>query len=187
MRKNSAFSCFWPFSLAIAHSFGVPRRFAWPIRPNACLRVMTKNSMFLRFMVVFMSYCPHFWGSTAICTARKTQYMLESYEQNVVAFAFYRRLLWPIAHNFGVLGGFVWNVRLDTCLRVMKKTSFSRFIAVFMRNFPEVWEYRGVCMADKTQYMFESNDQKDILFVFYGRFHGLFPVVLGFQGDLHGL
>ena len=51
MTKNLSFRVLWPFSCAIAHSFGVPRRFT-------CLRGMTKNSLFLHFMAVFMSYCP---------------------------------------------------------------------------------------------------------------------------------
>src|SRR4051812_17957080 len=59
--KTRSFCVLWPFSRAIAHNFGVRRRFAWLVRPDTCLRVMTKNSSFSRFMVVFMSYCPQFW------------------------------------------------------------------------------------------------------------------------------
>src|SRR3954466_9613963 len=33
-------------------------------------------------MAVFMSYCPYFSGSRAICMARKTQYMFERYAKN---------------------------------------------------------------------------------------------------------
>src|SRR3954470_8836694 len=43
---------------------------------------MTKNSSFSRFMAVFMSYCPYFSGSRAICMARKTRYMFERYAKN---------------------------------------------------------------------------------------------------------
>jgi len=39
-------------------------------------------------------------------------------------------------------------------------------------------------MALNTRYMFESYDQKLVVFAFYGRFNELLPVVLGFQGDL---
>jgi len=35
--------------------------------------------------------------------------------------------------------------------------------------------------------MFERYDQKFVVFAFYGRFHELLPIVLGFQGDLYFL
>ena len=57
--KTRCFRVLWPFSWAIAHGFGVPRRFTY-------LRVMTKNSSFSCFVAVFMSYCPKFWGSREI-------------------------------------------------------------------------------------------------------------------------
>src|SRR3954467_2970754 len=101
-----------------------------------------------------------------------------------------------IAHSFGVQGRF-------TCLRnLTKKSSFLRFIAVFMSNFgvpgrfirfkdmiknspfcvyghfmsycPQFWFSRAI-------YEFERFDQKVVIFAFYGRFHELLPIVLGFQ------
>jgi hypothetical protein len=33
---------------------------------STCLSGMTKNSSFLRFRAIFMSYCPQFWGSGVI-------------------------------------------------------------------------------------------------------------------------
>src|SRR4051812_4961947 len=69
------FCVLWPFSKVIAHSFGVPGRFT-------CFRVMTKNSSFLRFIAVFMSYCPKFWDSRAI-------YIFWSFDQKHVFFAIY--------------------------------------------------------------------------------------------------
>jgi hypothetical protein len=56
----------WPFLWAIAHSFGVP---GWSTRPmilSIYLRGMTKNSSFLRFRAVVVSYCPMIWGSMEI-------------------------------------------------------------------------------------------------------------------------
>src|SRR3954462_12797889 len=84
--------------------FGVPRRFAWLVRPNTCLRVMTKNSLFSRFMAVFMSYCPQFWGSKAICKARKTRYMFESYDKKLTVFAFYGRFQEILPTFYGFQG-----------------------------------------------------------------------------------
>src|SRR3954462_15937527 len=62
-------------------------------------------------MAVFMSYCPYFSGSRAICMARKTRYMFESYDQKLVVFVFYGRFheLLPIV--FCVTGGFACLVR----------------------------------------------------------------------------
>ena len=60
---------------------------------------MAKNSSFLRFMAIFMSYCPQFWVSRVI-------YMFERYDQKLVVFAFYGhfRDLLPIVLGFqGVL------------------------------------------------------------------------------------
>jgi hypothetical protein len=34
-------------------TFWVPRRFEWTVRPDTCLRVMTKNSSFCCFMALF--------------------------------------------------------------------------------------------------------------------------------------
>jgi hypothetical protein len=67
----------WVFSWAIAHSFGVPGGFACLVRTLTCLRDMTRNSSFLCFMVVFMSYCPRFWGSMLIYKDLKTRHMFE--------------------------------------------------------------------------------------------------------------
>jgi hypothetical protein len=39
----------WPFLWAIAHIFGVPGRFTWPMTLSTCLRGMTKTCHFLHF------------------------------------------------------------------------------------------------------------------------------------------
>ena len=40
-------------------------------------------------MVVFMSYCPQFYGSRAIYCNLKKRYMFESYDQKLGVFVFY--------------------------------------------------------------------------------------------------
>jgi hypothetical protein len=40
--------------------------------------------------------------------------------------------------------------------------------------------------AHDTQYIFERDAKKLIVFAFLGRFHELLPTVLGFQTDLQG-
>jgi hypothetical protein len=56
--KTRHFYILGPFSWAIVHSFGFPRWFTRPVTLSLCLRGMTKNSSFLRFRAIFVSYCP---------------------------------------------------------------------------------------------------------------------------------
>src|SRR4051812_19893092 len=42
------------------------------LRPVTCLRVMPKNSSFSSFMVIFMSYCPQFLGSSGFACLERT-------------------------------------------------------------------------------------------------------------------
>ena len=58
-------------------------------------------------------------------------------------------------------------------------------MAVFMTYFPQFLGYRAIYSNLKKRHMFESYDQKLVVFVFYGRFHELLPIVFGFQADLH--
>jgi hypothetical protein len=46
------------------------------------LRGMTKNSSFLCFRAVFMSYCPQFWGSWLIYNVHDTQYQFKRHAKN---------------------------------------------------------------------------------------------------------
>src|SRR3954470_23415602 len=89
--KTRRFHVLWSFSWVIAHSFWVSAGFACLERTLTCLRDMTRNSPFSRFMAVFMSYCPQFRGSRAIYSDLPTIYMLERYDQKLVVFAFYGR------------------------------------------------------------------------------------------------
>jgi hypothetical protein len=86
--KTHLFCILGPFSWDIAHSFGVPEWFTRSMTLIACLRGMTKNSSFLQFRAVFMSYCPQFWGSGVIYKVHVTQYMFERHDQKLVVSAF---------------------------------------------------------------------------------------------------
>ena len=56
----------------------------------------------------------------------------------------------------------------------------SRFIAVFINYCPQFDGSREIYNNLKTRYMFESYDKKLVILVFYGHFHELLPIVLGF-------
>jgi hypothetical protein len=93
-----------------------------------------------------------------------------------------------MAHKFGVLGGFAWPARLSMYFRVNYEQNlvFLCFMAIFMSYSPQFWGSLVIYNDRRARYMFESDDQKLDFFVSYGRFHGLFPTSLGFQGDFHG-
>ena len=106
--------------------------FRTTVRPNTCLRFMTKNSPFLCFMDIFMSL--GFEGDL-----QWPSDLIHVWELWPKTRRF--RALWPcslaINHSFGILGRFTRTIRLDTCLKVMtKKSSFSCFMAIFMRYCP---------------------------------------------------
>ena len=61
------------------------------------------------------------------------------------------------------------------------------FYERFMSDCQQFWGSRGIRMARKTRYRFESYDPKLVVFVFYGHFHEFLPTVLGFHDDLHVL
>src|SRR4051812_22625799 len=58
-----------------------------------------------------------------------------------------------------------------------KKSSFSCFMPFFMSYCPHFWCYRRICMARKTRYMFETYEQKLIVFASYFHFHELCPQI----------
>jgi hypothetical protein len=86
--KTHCFCVLGPFSWAIAHSFGVPGWFIRPKKLSTFLRGVTKNSLFLHFRTVFMSYYPQFWGLGVIYKVHDTQYIFERHDQKLVIFAF---------------------------------------------------------------------------------------------------
>ena len=145
---------------------------------------MTKHSSFLHFMAIFVSYCPYFWGSSAVWNDHKTRYMFEGLTKTrhfLRFMAVFHELL-PIV--LGFQGDLKWLEDPIQVWGLVKNSSFSCFMAVFMSYCPHFWGSRGIRMARKTLYMFESYDQKLVVFAFYGRFHELLPIVLGFRGDL---
>jgi hypothetical protein len=86
--KTRRFCILGPFSWAIAHCFGVPEWFTRSMTLSTCLRGMTKNTSFLCFKAIFMSYCPQFWGSVVIYKVHDTQYMFERRDKKLIVFAF---------------------------------------------------------------------------------------------------
>jgi hypothetical protein len=64
---------------------------------------------------------------------------------------------------------------------MIKKSSFSRLMAVSMSYCPQFWGSRAICMACNTVYMFELYDLKLVVFAFYDCFHELLPIVFGFR------
>jgi hypothetical protein len=75
--KTRLFCVLGPFSWAIAHNFGVLEWFTRSMTLSTCLRGMAKNSSFLRFRAIFVSYCPLFWGSGDIYKEYDSLYILE--------------------------------------------------------------------------------------------------------------
>ena len=66
-----------------------------------------------------------------------------------------------------------------------RNMSLSCFLAVFMSYRPQFGVSRAIYSDLKARYMFESYNQKLVVFMFFGRFHELLPVFFGFQADLH--
>src|SRR3954470_14697491 len=49
---------------------------------------------------------------------------------------------------------------------MIRNSSFSCFMAVFMSYCPQIWGSRHICMPRKNPYMFERYDKKLVIFVF---------------------
>src|SRR3954468_18768696 len=155
------------------------------LRPDTCLRVMTKNSSFSCFMVIFMSVAHSFWvvGGVACLVKTLTCFRVMTKNSSLSCFMV---IFMSFAHIVLVLGGFACLVRIHKCLRDMtRNSSFSCYMAIFMIYCPQFWGSREIYNGLKTRYMFERYDQKHFVFVFYGHFHELLPTVIGFQEDLH--
>jgi hypothetical protein len=80
--KTCRFCLLGMFSWAIAHSFGVLGWFTRSTTISTCSRGMTKNSSFLHFRDVFVSYCPQFWGSVMIYKEYDSLYIFEGMIKN---------------------------------------------------------------------------------------------------------
>jgi hypothetical protein len=86
------------------------------------LRGVTKNSSFLHFMAILMSYCPHLWGSRVIYKVHDTQYQFKRHDKNssfLRDYGYFPELLPTI---LGVPGWSTRPMTLSTCLRGMTKT-----------------------------------------------------------------
>jgi hypothetical protein len=74
---------------------------------STCLSGMTKNSSFLRFRAVFMSYCPQFWGSGWFIRTVTLRTFLRGTTKNW-PFCVLGPFLWAIARCFGVHLQGIW-------------------------------------------------------------------------------
>ena len=127
--------------------FGFLGRFSWPTRPDTCLRDMTKNSSFTRFMVVSWAIAHSFcvilgwficlrgipkshwffvlwalsWAIAHSFGGSRAIYMFQSYGQKLF-FLHFMPFSWVIAHSFGVQWWFRTTFRPDRCLRAWPRT-----------------------------------------------------------------
>src|SRR5215216_6189204 len=76
-------------------------RFTTTLRNDTCLRVMTKNSAFSCFMVIFMSYCPQFLVTVGFACLRRTLTCLRDMTRNSSFSRFYGRFHEPLPTVFG--------------------------------------------------------------------------------------
>ena len=170
-QKLVVFAFYGRFDMLLATILGFPRRFT-------CLRVITKNSMFLRFMPIFISYLPIVLGFRGIENDCKTRYMFEA---------------WPKTHHFCVLWPFSWAIarssrvsRRFTCLRVWPKNLLFCVLRPFSWVIAHIFGVpRRLQMTTRPHTCLRAWPKLDI-FLFYGRFRKLLPTILRFQGDSHG-
>src|SRR4051812_8505976 len=160
-----------------AHGFWVSAGFACLERTLTCLRDMTRNSPFSRFMVIFMSYCPQFLGFSRICMSRKNPNMFERYDQKLAVLAFY-------GHFHELCPQFLGFSRI--CMSRKNPNIFEKYdqnlaVLAFYVHFhdlcPQFLGFSRICMSRKNPNMFERYDQKLAVLAFYGRFHELLPTV----------
>ena len=128
---------------------------------------MSKNSSFSRFMDVFISYCPRFGCSWAICRAHKTRYMFENYDQKLVVFIFYGRYHELLPKVLGFKG----DSQGSKDPIHDQNSSFSCFMDVFMSYCPQFWGSMGIFLARKDTIHFLRVMNKNSSF---SRFMGVF-------------
>src|SRR3954463_5481956 len=110
-------------------------------------------------MAIFMSYCPQFEVSRAFYSNLKTRYMFEIYDQKPVVFVFFGQFHDLLPAIFGIQAECL--IRTLTCLRDMtRKSSFSRFMAIFMSYLPQFYGSMAIYNNLETRYMFQSYDKK---------------------------
>jgi hypothetical protein len=165
-KKDLSFLRVWSFSWAIAHSFGVLGLSTRPTTLSTCLRGMTKNSSFLHFRAVFVSYYPQFWDSGVIYKAHYTQHIFQRPDQKLVVFCILGPFSWAIAHSFGFPEWLTRSMTLSTCLRGMtKNSSFLHFRAIFVSYCPLFWGSVEIYQKYDSLYILERNDKKNLSFL----------------------
>ena len=149
---------------------------------------MTKNSYFSCFLAIFMSHCPQFWGSRRICMPRKNRYMFEIYDQKLVIFVF-------MVIFMSYFLEFLCSKRI--CMVCRTRYMFGRYDQklVVLTFYGRLWAFSlaiahsfGVpggfaCLVRTLTYLRDMT-RNSSFFAFYGCFHELLPIVLGFHGDL---
>jgi hypothetical protein len=86
--KNLSLFRVWPFSWAIAKALEFLGDLQGPWHSVHVLGAWQKNSSFLHFRDVFLSYCPQFWSSGVIYKTHDTQYMFERHDKKLIIFVF---------------------------------------------------------------------------------------------------
>ena len=85
-------------------------------------------------------------------------------DQKFVVLVFYDRFH-ELFHSSRFLGRITTTIRPDTCLTILtKKLSISHIMAVLMSYCPQFWGSTVIYNDPKTRYMFESYDQKLVVF-----------------------
>ena len=104
--KTRRFRHFWPFSLAIAHCFGIRARFRWPVTPGTQLFGRRQNSSFRAFLAVFVGYNTLFWGPGTVLMALDPRYIAIWTSSKLVVlsisgrFVGYNTLFWGSEDDF---------------------------------------------------------------------------------------
>jgi hypothetical protein len=103
--KTHSFCILGIFSWTISHNFGVLGWFTRTITLSTYLRFTTKNLSFCVFRVVFLSYCPLFWGFVDIYKEYDSLYNLERNEKKLIVFAFMALFMnyWPQFWGSGLI------------------------------------------------------------------------------------
>src|SRR5215216_5152128 len=95
MTQNSSFSCFVAVFMSYCPFLGVLGRFTTTVRPDTYWRDVTKTRRFCIYGY-FNKLLPTILGFQKDYNTRKSRYMLERCDQNLVVFAFYGRFHEPL-------------------------------------------------------------------------------------------
>ena len=126
LMNYSSFSCFMAIFISYCLYLGFSVGFAWPIRPDTCLRDMTKKSS-LRVLSLFHELLPIVLGFNGDIHVSE---LWPKTHISCVLWAF----SWVIAHSFGVAGPFTTTVSPDRFFRAWPST----------RRFRVLWPFSWV-------------------------------------------